>query len=141
MKKQQLESSLFTGGGFPFPPQFSLIFLKLFFLLFCVQDIRRWKIMHIRRIHTSTVLFFELFPVKLINNSIQLGNQEHRQQVKSEIRFPCPPPPKSSEVSEGLDEDKKYRPQRIAGQRTSSSTSGFAIDGIFQLYYTAANKL
>lgn len=33
-KKQQLEFSLFTGGGFPFPPHFSFVFVKLFFLLF-----------------------------------------------------------------------------------------------------------
>lgn len=57
---------------------FSTAAFSRLFLLFCVQDIRLWKIMHIRRIRTSTVgfslSFLKLFPVKLIiNDSIQLG--------------------------------------------------------------------
>lgn len=51
--KKSNSSLLIYRRIFLFPQRLSLVF----FSFFCVQDICRWEIMHIRRIHTSTVGF------------------------------------------------------------------------------------
>lgn len=61
MKKQQLESSLFTGGGFPFPPQFSLIFLKLFLSPFlCIGHTSLENNAHTKDTHLHSIIFWTL---------------------------------------------------------------------------------
>lgn len=80
-KKATTRVFLFTGGGFSFLHRG---FLSSFSTFFCVQDIRRGKIMHIRRIHSSTAgfSFLKLFPVKLIiNDSVELGGTTAGRQA------------------------------------------------------------
>lgn len=92
MKKATTQVFLFTGGGFSF---FHRGFLASFSPFFCVQDMCRWKIMHIGRIQTSSWIFFflKLFPVKLIiNDSIQLGaTRKAGSRGQSGTLLPAPP--------------------------------------------------
>lgn len=83
-KKQQLKFSLFTQGGFPPVLSFSLNFklsshththTPVSFAYRTLKNNARTKDTHLHSI------VFELFPVKLMNNSIQLGKNKIRTQV------------------------------------------------------------
>lgn len=92
---------------------------------FCIQDVRHWK----NNAHTKDThlhgTFFKTFSCKANqqqHSTLKLRTQV--QQGKRGTRSPCPPPFKP--------------PPRIPrGKNTNMS----AISDVFQLYYTAANKL
>lgn len=82
--------------------------LSFFFPL--TRDVRRRKVMHIRRIHTSS-----FFPIKLTNNSIQLGKIRARAAGQSGSRFfssaSTEPHSKNQTHSEVGEEEKQPKKQ------------------------------
>lgn len=116
--KKSDKFSLFTG--------FPLLTVSFFFYPYT----GRWKNnAHTKDTHLHGTLSLKLFPVKLINDSIQLklntgtAGEKKGRALPAHLRLNPPPPHPNVPIPRG------------------ENTNMSAISGLFQLYYTAANKL